>query len=383
MRVRDDQLDGVGPLAEDRHQLVLELAEDLDDLADLFRQRLDESLVLVLDLLQRLVRLVEALLVFLRQRLRQRVLLLFDALLELGESAGHVGLRLLGDLLQLLRLAGDERLDLGLAFRDFRLRFLEPLLDDGGDAHDQGIHLPLEHRAPLLVERVHFVGQALELVADPPGGTDDGNREVAVDLVGANLGIDELRHGVQRGVDAAVEHAVDFRIERREPRFDARLGCRVDRLDLVDDRFPLRFVCRLLLLLARQDLCVGAAAHAHDRGGAHLGGGDGARGHGRQRRLLGGAEFPGPGVSVLLDLVLGGYNRCETRVVRLLHLRSRDLRLFHLFVGVLLRVLKRDVGVALRGRHPFCGINLWRLRGAFLGEWLFGLRFAGWSRRLF
>ena len=155
-RVGEDQLDGVGALAQDGHQLVLELDDGLDDRVQLLDERGDQALVRVLDLLQRLVGLVESLLVFLRQRFGELLLLVVNAVFQLLEASATSCCALLRDRLQFLGLAGDVGLDLCLPFGHFVFGFFEPCLDNGRDLHHQRVHQPGEQRAALLVEGVRL-----------------------------------------------------------------------------------------------------------------------------------------------------------------------------------------------------------------------------------
>src|SRR5258708_3624682 len=124
--VGDDQADGVRSLLEQRHQLVFELAEDLDDLAEFLYECSNEALVRVLNLFQRLVGFVERGFVFLRELLGQVVFLVVDALRELLEAALNLFSSGSADRFQVWREARDVGLDLSLTLVDFSLSLLQP-----------------------------------------------------------------------------------------------------------------------------------------------------------------------------------------------------------------------------------------------------------------
>ena len=78
----DDQLDRIPALLEDVHDAVFELAQDFDDLVNLFSHLRDQALVLLLYSLEFLVGFVTCLFVTLRQFLGKGLLLLIYTLTQ-------------------------------------------------------------------------------------------------------------------------------------------------------------------------------------------------------------------------------------------------------------------------------------------------------------
>ena len=124
-RVGDDVADHARGLGQDVEQHVLELQDRLDDADDGVDRLRDEALVGGLELLDPLVERVARLDVLLRERVDDRVLLVVDVARELVELVVELALRVLADLLQVVRELRDVVADLGAALGDPHARGVE------------------------------------------------------------------------------------------------------------------------------------------------------------------------------------------------------------------------------------------------------------------
>jgi hypothetical protein len=359
-RVLEHELDRVLALLEDRHQLGLELGQELDHLADGFRQSGQVALVLVLDLLGLFVRLFSRLLVFLGQLLGEVVLLLVDALAQLVELRRHLLLGGLADGLEVLGQAGDVVLILAWPFATSLLASFSRLCTKAATrSATASIAFVKFARCRSVMSLISF-GTGRKRSATQR--TLPAASRVAVVLELLDLGARARLHVLERRVHAAVEPRHGLGLERGELGVDRLLRLVEDLLDVVGDFLAPVLVLLLGRELAGLHLAGGLRAHGPELVEADL---RVARGLGHalgQRLLLLPAVLLGAGVRVLVDRAFVGDDLAEARVVRLLELRGVEVGFLEALVGGFLARLQRDLFGGLGRGHGAAGIDRGRRR---------------------
>ena len=189
-RVGDDVSDHVRRLREDVQEHVLQLEDRLHHADDGVEGLRDEPAVGRLQLVDPGVERIAGGDVFLRDRVDERVLLAVDLAREVLPLLGELPFGVLADLLQIVRELRDVVVNLGAAGRDLDAGGVQLAADEIRHLPDHRVHRRQVAGTALRVEGVHLVGHPEELVLEPAGAPEDP--VVAVRLVGVHLRADEV-----------------------------------------------------------------------------------------------------------------------------------------------------------------------------------------------